>query len=209
MTSSNISDEELKKIIEENKRLSMENALLRTASTERKVEGEGFLSRLWSGFKTSKIPRRSSDSDLNLNRISLEPSAPMYETPNKSSSNDLIPVNLERAGLGGDFEKAGDSAVSSIRNLNKNSEKADETAIPNYSSPDSILINELVTASSMIARQMIKTNEKDEVGSVKGMKSVDIEGILLFLGKYIPDSAQSAVYQVPKELRVALKSLGF
>jgi hypothetical protein len=58
--------------------------------------------------------------------------------------------------------------------------------------------------SSLVASHTTKSTEKDEIGTVKSMKTIDNEGILLFLSKYIPDSVQSAAYQVPKDLRVPL-----
>jgi hypothetical protein len=58
--------------------------------------------------------------------------------------------------------------------------------------------------SSLVASRMTKSTEKDEIGTVKSVKTIDNEGTLLLLSKYIPDSVQSAAYQVPKDLRVPL-----
>ena len=194
MTTPNFSNENIQRIIEENQRLAMENAVLREALPEqKKIENQGFLSRFWSGLKSSsKLERRSSDSDLSIRNHPIS-SAPEFETPNQSPKN-LIPTNLNKMDLGSmKMEEENTDYISS----HESSEMKLMTDLINQTSV-------MATQSAIISTHVMKANEKEEIGTVKAMKTVEDEDIHLFLSKFVPDSNQSAVHQVPKELRVAL-----
>ena len=193
MASPNLSSEDTQRITEENQRLAMENAVLREALPEqKKIENQGFLSRFWSGFKSSsKLERRSSDSDLSIRNHPI-PSAPEFETPSQSPAG-LVPTNLKA-----DFssiEKVEDSS-----NYIGSSESGEVKLMSDLMNQTSIM----ATQSAIVTTHVMKANEKEEIGTVKQMKTVEDEDIHLFLSKFVPDSSQSAVHQVPKELRVAL-----
>ena len=192
MASPKFTNEDIQKIIEENQRLAMENAVLREAVPEKKeIKSQGFLSKFWSGFQSPrKLEKVSSESDLRNTKQSF-PSALDFETPDQSPKG-IIPANL-RADL--QFELSENNVANKISN----------------DSSEVNLLSDLMNQTSIIAKQsammtthVMKVNEKEEIGTVKAMKTVEDEDIHLFLSKFVPDSNQSAVHQVPKELRIAL-----
>ena len=90
----------------------------------------------------------------------------MYETPNQTDSLGLRPTSLGSTNLEKSLEKADDTAQVSTKSVN-----------------DTKLVTDLMGQTSMMAAQsslmasyMIKSTEKDEVGTVKLIKSTSKEG---------------------------------
>jgi hypothetical protein len=66
--------------------------------------------------------------------------------------------------------------------------------------------DQLLNQTSIMAKLITKSNEKDDVGKVK-IKGVEFEDLHKFLSSYSCDSDLSAVYQLPKELRKAMEKI--
>jgi len=194
-----ITDEEYQQnLIDENEKLNLELAtqaqrIIELEKAQSQPEKQNFFTRFFTGGKsTSKIERRSSDSDLvGISTRELgetKPSAPdlkylNFQTPQKETSDSLKPLSLEKSITEERSEK--DSSVAYTNDL------INQTAL-------------VSTQNSFMTRTIMKTNEKEEVGYVSSMKDIRVEDVHGFLSKYIPDSKQSAAHQVPKELRKAL-----
>ena len=179
-------------LMEENKKLKLE---LEKVNSSFKAKPEGFFSRILntvdgvlSGFRSN---REIDSSEINEATNSLETlRLASLELKNSISTGNLNNLNYKMEES--PREEINDKPLC-IDDLKTNSNKI------KYSNFEQELINNSMVLSNLI----LKSTEKEDIGFVK-IKSIEVEDLHEFLSKYDTNSNQSAAYQIPKSLRMAL-----
>ena len=179
-------------LMEENKKLKLE---LEKVNSSFKAKPEGFFSRILntvdsvlSGFRSN---REIDSSEISEETNSLETlRLASLELKNSISTGNLNNLNYKMEES--PKEEINDNPLC-IDDLKTNSIKI------KYSDFEQELINNSMVLSNLI----LKSTEKEDIGFVK-IKSIEVEDLHEFLSKYDTNSNQSAAYQIPKSLRMAL-----